>query len=506
MKHVADTPLKTFFEVALPVGIVWLDQTGTILRTNRLWRTVFSGALTEVGRHFDSTQFTPELDIDEIITHTIESKSLVRRSIQTVSNKDQKNLSWELTFEPIFLEKTNPTVLLIARRVIEQSLSNHNLELRMEDRTNKLQAVFDVIAVATEAHEKDLGTVLQGCLEQVIDSTYASGGAIQLLDSDAEFLELHAHAGLEAEIVKEMRESSAESGLFGWTASHQERLILPDLMSDWRTSEVIRNSDVNVYAGVPMNAEGEIIGVLSIFRERKRAFSSDDISILASIADQIGVIITNHRLRIENDRLMLLEERNRLARELHDAVTQSLYSSVLLTEALKTQAKKKNLDGVEQITEQLQLNANQALKEMRLLIHNLRPSILSSVGLTRAIRHRLKAVEERAGIKHQLVVNGSIALPKHVEETLYFVTQEALNNSLKHAAATQVNVKLSQIGKNLEVSITDNGCGFEFDSLEDGGLGLVSMKERIHRINGQINISSTPNQGTKINIIWQDTT
>ena len=383
-----------------------------------------------------------------------------------------------------------------------ETLSTQNLKLRIQDRTNKLQAIFDVIAVATEAHEKDFGAVLQGCLEQVIDSTYASGGAIQLLDSDKEVLILQAHAGLEAEIVAEMGESSAESGLFGWTASHQEKLILPDLMNDWRTSEVIRNSDANVYAGVPMNAEGELVGVLSIFREKKRAFSADDISILASIADQIGVIISNHRLRAENDRLMLLEERNRLARELHDAVTQSLYSSVLLTEALKAQARKGNLNGIEQISEQLQSNAHQALKEMRLLIHNLRPSILTSVGLTRAIRHRLKAVEERAGIEHQLIVLGRIDIPKHVEETLYFIAQEALNNSLKHANASKVAVKIQQKQGVLTISIVDNGCGFDTESLEEGGLGLVSMQERMNQIGGEVFINSAPNKGTAIRIVW----
>ncbi len=491
--------IPNLFDLSLPLALAWLSPEGHLLRTNAYWQKVF-GHYPEKNSSICITDISPKFEWDVLIEQILDSRSSKQFAADIFQNDILSNC--QLSFEPIFEENHLVSIVLVAESYPSLSISNQKLELRMEDRTNKLQAIFDVIAVATEAHEKDLGTVLQGCLEQVIDSTYASGGAIQLLDSDEEFLELQAHAGLENEIVSEMQESSAESGLFGWTASHQEKLILPDLMSDWRTSEVIRNSDVNVYAGVPMNAEGELVGVLSIFREKKRAFSSDDISILASIADQIGVIIANHRLRAENDRLMLLEERNRLARELHDAVTQSLYSSVLLTEALKTQANKKNLIGVEQISDQLQSNAHQALKEMRLLIHNLRPSILSSVGLTRAIRHRLKAVEERAGIKHQLNIIGQIDLPKYVEETLYFVTQEALNNSLKHANASNILVTLKQSDMLLTINMMDDGTGFDTESLEDGGLGLVSMQERMHQIGGEVVITSTQNKGTNVKIIW----
>lgn len=502
LHHLNSQPHITPISPVSPIRLALLDQNGTVLNTNEHWETYFIDTKNEAGQLFRMPHIQPPLEVDQVVDLIKERKCgfLLDAQLQ----KQARKSPCQLRFEPIFDKGEIVYIIVIAEILPAQPTSAQNLELRMKDRTNKLHAIFDVIAVATEAHEKDLSTVLQGCLEQVIDSTYASGGAIQLLDSDKNVLVLHAHSGLEAEIVAEMGVSSTESGLFGWAASHQEKLILPDLMSDWRTSKVIRNSDVNVYAGVPMNAGGELVGVLSIFREKKRAFSTDDISVLASIADQIGVIIINHRLRSENDRLMLLEERNRLARELHDAVTQSLYSSILLTEALKTQSTKGNHTGVEQISMQLQSNAQQALKEMRLLIHNLRPSILSSVGLTRAIRHRLKAVEERAGIEPKLNVVGQINVPKHVEETLYFVTQEALNNTLKHAKASKVQVVIKQSGHGLTIKMVDNGCGFNPDTLEEGGLGLISMQERMQQIGGKITIQSAVDAGTCIEIVWSN--
>ena len=494
--------LSLLFDMPLHCGLAWTDTAGALVYVNPYWHTLFEQDSVKLGEQIDLSSLSLPLGFHQMMRQISEKKSSTQ--FQVCTTHKQKTSHWWLTVQPVFTDEAITGVLFVMEENKATSISTQKLESRMEDRTNKLQAVFDVIAVATEAHEKDLSTVLQGCLEQVIDSTYASGGAIQLLDRDGEVLLLQAHAGLEVEIVTEMRESSAETGLFGWTASHQEKLVLPDLMSDWRTSEVIRNSDVNAYAGVPMNAEGALVGVLSIFREKKRAFSTDDISVLASIADQIGVIIANHRLRAENNRLMLIEERNRLARELHDAVTQSLYSSMLLTEALKGQAHKGNLNSVVQISEQLQSNAHQALKEMRLLIHNLRPSILSSVGLIRAIRHRLKAVEERAGIKHQLSVTGQINVPSQIEETLYFVTQEALNNSLKHALANQIDVMIEQKNDLISIKIIDDGCGFEVDTLDEGGLGLISMQERIHQINGEIFVTSQPDQGTTVEIAWEE--
>ncbi len=484
------------------MGIAYLNLDGEISHSNQVWESYFSRDLKESEFYLINLEKFTKLEFRTIVRQIQISKQQVIADVELMTLGN--SFHWQIVFDPkINNNGLVSSILACALEVSFEEATKNSLKMRMEDRANKLQAVFDVIAVATEAHEKELGTVLQGCLEQVIDSTYASGGAIQLLDADGDYLELHAHAGLEKEIVTEMQESSAESGLFGWAASHQEQLVLRDLTSDWRTSEVIRNSDVNVYAGVPMNAEGELVGVLSIFREKKRAFSPDDISILASIADQIGVIISNHRLRAENDRLVLLEERNRLARELHDAVTQSLYSSVLLTEALKVQAGKQNISNVEQIAEQLQTNAHQALKEMRLLIHNLRPSILSSVGLIRAIRHRLKAVEERAGVSHHFSVSGDIKIPKQIEEALYFVVQEALNNALKHAKSSFIEVSIDQSNSELVIIVRDEGCGFDPNNLDEGGLGLISMQERIHQINGELDILSELDQGTSIKIRWE---
>jgi signal transduction histidine kinase len=144
----------------------------------------------------------------------------------------------------------------------------------------------------------------------------------------------------------------------------------------------------------------------------------------------------------------------------------------------------------------------QALKEMRLLVHRLRPSVLEEEGLVQALQHRLNAVEGRAGVKHQLLVKGKPDLGAEVEEALYYVVQEALNNALKHADAGEISVSIEQDARGaLTLTIEDNGRGFDPQTAVNGsGLGLTSMRERIEKIGGAISYQSAIGKGTKVRI------
>jgi signal transduction histidine kinase len=143
--------------------------------------------------------------------------------------------------------------------------------------------------------------------------------------------------------------------------------------------------------------------------------------------------------------------------------------------------------------------AHQALKEMRLLVYELRPLALEQAGLADALQHRLDAVEKRAGIEARLRVELDAELPAEVENTLYRVAQETLNNSLKHAEATTVSVSLHSSDSQVELEITDDGKGFEPEAIQDkGGLGMVSIRERVESLRGQYSIVSKPGQGTRV--------
>jgi PAS domain S-box-containing protein len=197
-----------------------------------------------------------------------------------------------------------------------------------------------------------------------------------------------------------------------------------------------------------------------------------------------------------------LEERHRLARELHDSVTQSLYSLTLLAEAGRRLAEQGNLERVTQYVGRLGETAQQALKEMRLLVYQLRPLALESEGLAGALQHRLDAVEKRAGIQTQLFVVGMLDLPPAVEADLFRIAQEALNNALKHSQASSVTVRLCLGSGRVGLEVADNGRGFAPQGPSArGGWGLTSMRERVEARGGSLQIEATPGQGTRVLVV-----
>jgi len=136
---------------------------------------------------------------------------------------------------------------------------------------------------------------------------------------------------------------------------------------------------------------------------------------------------------------------------------------------------------------------------MRLLVFELRPLDLRQTGLVEAIEHRLEVVERRAGVDVNLTAPGDLALPEEVEDAFYRIAQEALNNALKHAQATAVSVTIQATADSIMLEVQDNGRGFETALAERlGGLGLVSMRERVQKLHGQFTIHSAPDQGTTV--------
>ena len=197
-------------------------------------------------------------------------------------------------------------------------------------------------------------------------------------------------------------------------------------------------------------------------------------------------------------------ERNRLARELHDSVTQALYAVTLYANAAARLLARGQVETAIKNVRKVRRTAIEALGEMRLLIFELRPPILEE-GLAAALETRLEAVEKRAGLNTHFRVEGNSQLPPDVEESLYRITVEALNNSLKHAHAHSVRVFLRLEPQCTFLEITDDGVGFDPALISNGGgLGLRGMIERIEQFGGQLTVDSGPDSGTRIKVEWTD--
>jgi signal transduction histidine kinase len=245
----------------------------------------------------------------------------------------------------------------------------------------------------------------------------------------------------------------------------------------------------------------EVYGCLVLFYSAPRRFSEEEISLAVVFADQVALAIENDRLKQRARQAAILEERGRLAREMHDSVTQSLYSLTLLAEGWQRMARSGKVKNLTEPLSELGEIAQQALKEMRLLVYELRPPMLEQVGLLGALNQRLAIVEKRAGVEARLLADEIDALPVSLEEELYRIAQEALNNSLKHAGATGVTVYLRKESEWLILEISDNGKGFDIHQEDgQGGLGLASMQERAERLGGSLEITCAPGQGTSVRV------
>jgi len=199
--------------------------------------------------------------------------------------------------------------------------------------------------------------------------------------------------------------------------------------------------------------------------------------------------------------LATTEERNRLARELHDSVTQSLYSLTLLSAGWRRLASKGKLENVENSFAEIVEIAQQALKEMRLLIFELRPPVLEAEGFLGALHHRLNAVEKRAGVEARLIAGEIVDLPTEIEEALYAIAIEALNNALKHAAARSITLQFHSDDKSVALEVVDDGKGFDPETQEHRwGMGLENIRQRAAQIGGSLEITTSPGEGTRLRI------
>ncbi len=289
-----------------------------------------------------------------------------------------------------------------------------------------------------------------------------------------------------------------QEGLTGWVAATKQPALVPDVSLDshyvWMRESKTRSELI-----IPLLVKDKVIGVLDLQSDQLNDFDEMDLTVMRLLAGQVAIAVENARLYEQAQQLAVVEERNRLARDLHDSVTQSIYSLTLLAEAGQRMIRAGDELQIAQNQARLGAIAQQALQEMRLLVYELRPLNLREVGLLQALEQRLEVVERRAGVEVRFSVPPKVALPPEIEDTLYHITHEALNNALKHASATAVSVSLKVENGAVILEVQDNGRGFEpVLAQRQGGLGLLTMRERAETLHGRFQLNSAPDKGATV--------
>jgi len=259
---------------------------------------------------------------------------------------------------------------------------------------------------------------------------------------------------------------------------------------------------ISAWMSIPLTIKNRTIGLISLHHKEANAYTPRHAELALALASHAAVAIENARLYEKAQRLAALQERQKLARELHDSVSQALYGIALGSRTARIAVDKAEIDKealVEPLDYVLSL-AEAGLAEMRALIFELRPESLENEGLVAALTKQSDALRAR----HHLEIETSFCpepqIPLEAKETLYRIAQEALHNVVKHAHASRVSLRLDGDDRRVTLEIQDDGVGFDAQGSFPGHLGLRSMRERAERLEGGFELESAPGEGTRIGV------
>ncbi len=378
------------------------------------------------------------------------------------------------------------------------SLDNASLYEELHHRLEEMVGLQRLGALLLEEHDFD--RVLQAICQQLLSLTDAGGVGLALLEENGQFLELRTVVGPSAEALRGARipVDGSFAGVALRTNRPQRSENAPEDPRGYRPSITLGRTQTIM--SVPMKTRQRTVGVISIYNKRGgETFTERDAELATLFANQAAVAIENARLYEQTREYAVIEERNRLARDLHDSVTQSLFSVTLLSQAalsLWERDPTKARDRLERASEL----ARGALAEMRALIFELRPMALQEEGFVSALKKHVAALRSRESLDVSLNVEGpERRVSPDVEEAAFRIVQESLNNVIKHARATRVTVTASFEDTALRIWTEDDGVGFNPAGRPKlRTMGMTSMRERAEAVGGRIHVDSAPGRGTRV--------
>jgi PAS domain S-box-containing protein len=396
----------------------------------------------------------------------------------------------------------------IVRDVNKEIRSDQLPSRRVDTRKHEQDTLLTISHTLASTLELQPGLILdqlrgivgytQGGLFAVEDSTLiplALRGTPQLEQSP--HLQIHLQGQETLDILLNRRQPIRIADLISDNTQAQFfQLLLEDGAADLR--EGMRS-----WIWVPLAVRNRLLGGLGLAHNKPNYFTNHHASLVLSVANQIAITMVNAELAGQAQALAVMEERQRLARNLHDAINQSLFTAGIIAEVIprlweQDQAlARRSLKDLHRLTRSAQA-------EMRALLAELRPSTLTDTDLSELLKLLGYALSGRIDIPVVVNTSEDINIPSGVQIAFYRVCQEALNNIAKHADASRVDIDLQQEGAEISLRIRDNGKGFDQNQTTSGHYGLQMMQERSDAAGAQLTIMSQPGQGTELTIYWND--
>jgi signal transduction histidine kinase len=382
--------------------------------------------------------------------------------------------------------------------------SHERLEQRVAERTRELSSLLEISrTVASTLQLKPLLGLILDELKTVVD--YADASVLVVEGDDLVFLDHRGSAA--AEPMMQPRVPLERWGLIWQAIVAGDPTLIENIHAETQPAEALRTAIGAHWAAsapapyswiiVPLRLRDRVSGLLALNAYKENAFTAHHATLALAVANQAAVAIENARLYEQAQELAALEERQKLARELHDSVSQALYGIALGLHTARIQLDRDPEELPESLDYLLSL-AEAALAEMRALIFELRPESLEHEGLIAALSRQAAALQARHNIAVHTDLCEEPSLAPTAKQELYRIAQEAVQNAVKHAHADNVDLLLRQSASAVILEVRDDGIGFDPEGLYPGHLGLRSMRERAQHINGALWIESAPDQGTRL--------
>jgi signal transduction histidine kinase len=371
---------------------------------------------------------------------------------------------------------------------------------RLHSLTAQVQRLQEVSVLDSD---RPLSELLLDIVVQARQFLGSDGGRLFRLETADELLSLQAAVGLpgdDGELLPAFGHGPLSQAL-----SARRPVAVADLAASGNEhdghSPVPVQPDYRACLAVPLTVRDDVFGVIALYYSEPRPFSDDDLGLASSFGDQAALAIENARLREQMERSAVAAERSRLARELHDSVTQSLFAASLTAEALLGASEPTSAQAREGLRDVQRLTRG-ALAEMRALLLEMRPGALAQSPLGDLLDHVVQATRARTRIAIELTATAPRPLPPDVTIALYRIAQEAMNNVVRHSQAGKAWATLTGSDAAVQLVVGDDGRGFDQAAVGPEQLGLRIMRERAEAVGASLVIASEIGHGTVVGATW----
>ncbi len=372
--------------------------------------------------------------------------------------------------------------------------------LRGRSRAPELAALSE--AALAVASDLEVESVLRTIVEAARTLAGARYAALGVPDEEGLFQQF-VTAGVTDAQWKAIGPAPRGHGLLGVLLQRRTPYRTDDIRTDdrfewWPAAHPVLTS----FLGVPIVADDEVLGAIYVANKCDGAsFTEDDEYLMTLLAAHAGIGLRHARLYERSRELTIIEERTRIARELHDAVAQKLFSLRLTAEAAATVATRDPARAAEQVARVAELSGS-ALRELRSVIDALRPAELVDDGLVATLAKHVDVLDRVHTARVRLDAGTLPRLPADVEDAVLRIAQEAMHNALRHGGPSMVTVRLSVVGSTLLLEVIDDGSGFDVEAASRASrrLGLVSMRDRAAGVGGSLSVRSAPGSGTQVRL------